>query len=481
MKRSLFLQLFLIFYVVLFVALSIITASFIYSRQRMENEAAELEMLERARALAATSQDYYAARMTLGAYQTVLEHAVDEKTAIWIVNPFGIVLQVSGLPEGEELLTQQQLVASLENLLKGQELRTADMAMQSGARVRNYVVAVPVAAEGGNSFAGAVFIYRRMANISLDMLGVYEMLMALIVFALAGIPLFFMTRSVTKPLKEMALASGEYAAGHFEKRIHENRISEIDTLGQSLNKMAEDLAGLEQMRMGFVANVSHELRSPMTSMQGYVQGILDGTIPPQDHQRYLKVVFDETRRLTRLVNDLLDLSKIESGNMPIRKTRFDVCELMRRVLIKYEGRIDEKSLEVEVLFHPEQCLVYADMDRIEQVVSNLVDNAIKFVPQRGQLGLYLNQGSDFAYITVSDNGIGISKEDLPYIFDRFYKADKAHTSGKGTGLGLAIASKIMQCHGQELTCTSKQGEGTSFRFCLDLYRGQDAAQAPERP
>jgi len=476
-RRSLFLQLFLIFYIVLFAALSIITVTFIASRQNSAQASAEEQMLERARALAVTSQDYYASRMTLSAYQHVLENAVDEQSAIWIVNPMGIVIQVSGLPAQEELLSQQQLIAALEPLMQGEELRTSDVVTASGTQGNNYVVAVPVALERRpNAFAGAVFMYRRVPPWSLDLLGTIELIAALIIFVAAAVPLILMTRSVTNPLKEMALASGEYAQGEFEKRIHPSPITEINTLAESLNKMAEDLSGLEQMRIGFVANVSHELRSPLTSMQGYVQGLLDGTIPEAEQQHYLQVVFDETQRLTRLVNDLLNLSKIESGNMPIRKDKLDICELMRRVLIKYEGRIDAKHLDVDVQFHPEQCFVRADSDRIEQVLSNLIDNAIKFLPEYGRLSFYMTQGTDLAYITVQDNGIGISAEDLPYIFDRFYKADKAHTSGGGTGLGLAIASKIVECHGQRLTCESKLGEGTVFRFSLELYRESDAKE-----
>ncbi len=182
------------------------------------------------------------------------------------------------------------------------------------------------------------------------------------------------------------------------------------------------------------------------------------------------MVSEETKRLARLVADLLNLSRIESGNMPINKTKFDVCELLRRVLIKFEARIEAKNLSVEVIFSPEQCFVLADPDRIEQVVSNLIDNAIKYLPNEGTLSVYTNMGKDTVYVSVKDNGIGIAQEDLPFIFERFYKVDKAHTSGSGTGLGLSIASKIIELHGYGLTCKSKLGEGAEFSFQLGLYK-----------
>ena len=216
-----------------------------------------------------------------------------------------------------------------------------------------------------------------------------------------------------------------------------------------------------------MANVSHELRSPITSIAGYLQGMLDGTIPQEEHQKYMQVVYDETQRLTRLIRDLLDLSRIESGNVPMNPVDFNLNELMRRVLIKYEGRLEEKNMEVEAEFADEPCLVHADMDRIEQVVSNLVDNAIKFCGQYGKLTLETRWEGAECVVTVADDGAGIDEKDLPHVFDRFYTVDKAHTAGKGTGLGLSICKQILLQHGHDITVESVKGEGTRFAFQLD--------------
>lgn len=206
----------------------------------------------------------------------------------------------------------------------------------------------------------------------------------------------------------------------------------------------------------------------MTCIQGYIQGMQDGTIPPEEQGKYMDVVLSETKRLTKLVAELLDLSRFESGKFPLNRKAFDVNELIACALIKYEKQIEDKGISVEVAFRDNQCMVYADSDRINQVVTNLIDNAVKFLSQGGQLNIKTHSVDDLCYVTIQDTGIGIAPDDLPFIFDRFYKADKAHTSGKGTGLGLSIVKKILEQHGQTIQVTSTLGKGTSFVFTLPL-------------
>ena len=231
--------------------------------------------------------------------------------------------------------------------------------------------------------------------------------------------------------------------------------------------MAQALNELEDSRRAFVANVSHELRSPLTSMRGYVQGMLDGAVPPQDTSRYLNVVMAETNRLASLVNDLLDLSRIESGKFPMEKRPYDVCEQLRRIVIGFEGRIDARHADVDMQLPDKPLPVNADQNRINQVISNLVDNAVKFLPESGGLLRLeaLRQGEK-VLIRVGDNGAAIPEKDLPRVFDRFYKADKAHTSGQGTGLGLAIVKSILDQHGEKITVRS-DASGTIFEFTLE--------------
>ncbi len=198
--------------------------------------------------------------------------------------------------------------------------------------------------------------------------------------------------------------------------------------------------------------------------------MLDGTISDEERPKYLNTVLAETQRLTKLVGELLDLSRFESGKIPLNLTTFDINELILGVMFKYEQRIEDKQISVEITFKEQPCLVRADSDRITQVVTNLVDNAVKFTPENGQLTVWTHTVDGLAYVTVKNEGVGIPAEDLPFIFDRFYKVDKAHTSGMGTGLGLSIVQKILEQHGQSITASSS-GNMTSFVFTLE--RGED--------
>ena len=223
---------------------------------------------------------------------------------------------------------------------------------------------------------------------------------------------------------------------------------------------------MEESRRSFVANVSHELRSPMTSMKGYVQAMLDGTISDEDRPKYLQVVLDETNRLTDLVRDLLDLSRLESGKFPMDLAPFDANEMMRRILIRFEQRIEEKGIDVDVRLADDPCVAMGDVNRINQVVSNFVDNAVKFMPgEGGVLTLRTRREGGNVRFEVQDNGPGVDAADQPHVFDRFYKADKAHTAGMGTGLGLSICRSILQQHKRDIEMRSRPGE-TVFSFAL---------------
>ena len=227
----------------------------------------------------------------------------------------------------------------------------------------------------------------------------------------------------------------------------------------------------EERRREFVANVSHELRSPITAISGYVEGMRDGTIGQEDYPQYLTIVSDETTRLKNLIGDLLKLSRLEKDDAALNKTNFDICELLSRVLLHRTGDLEAKKMDVECDFAPEPCMVNADESRIEQVAVNLLDNAIKFTPDGGVIRMSVRVNQGICTVIVQDNGVGISPEDRPHVFERFYTADKAHTSGKGTGLGLSICQRIMEMHGQKITLMDTGDEaGAAFAFTLDCAK-----------
>jgi len=275
----------------------------------------------------------------------------------------------------------------------------------------------------------------------------------------------------TRPLKQINNAAKIIAGGEFRNRLVVNTEDEIGQLADSFNQMVEDLQKLEEMRRGFIANVSHELRTPMTSIRGFIEGILDGTIPPDRQENYLIIVRDETNRLNRLVNDLLDLAKMESGEITLNIKPFDINELVRICVIKLETLITSKSLEIEANFENDNLLVIADRDSIERVIINLLHNAVKFSNENGRIILETVKNKEKILISIKDDGVGIDEIDKKRVWDRFYKSDKSRGMDKtGTGLGLAIVKNIINEHKQDIWVESEIGLGTKFTFTLDYFK-----------
>lgn len=283
---------------------------------------------------------------------------------------------------------------------------------------------------------------------------------------------YIFSRRLSKPLKEMRDAAKVIAGGEFDKRIEIQSRDEIGELARSFNQMVTDLQNLEEMRKGFIANVSHELRTPMTTIQGFVEGILDGTIPEDKQRDYLCIVRDETHRLSRLVDDLLHLARMEAGELELTFKDFDINELIRLSIIKLERLIVQKEIEVEADFMEEKTIVHADADAIQRVLLNLLHNAVKFTPEKGKIKVFTGSMSRGRItVSVEDNGIGIDSSEIGMIWERFYKSDKSRSKDRtGTGLGLAIIKNIINWHDQEIWVESKQGQGTRFTFTLSKSR-----------
>ena len=362
--------------------------------------------------------------------------------------------------------------AQLSVIQTGEEIRVTGLFPELGDQI--VTIGVPWW-YGDDVVVGAVLLHIPMKSLKISVMAVARQILpeALLSLLVGAVLAFFLARSQTRPLREIQSAVQEFTKGDLTRRVTLNCGGELEELGDAINRMAAELNRMEDSRRSFVANVSHELRSPLTSMRGYVQAMLDGTIPPEDSQKYLGVVMDETTRLTDLVRDLLDLSRLESGKFPLNVAPFDLNELIRRTLISFEGRIDQKRIEVEVELADDPLTVMGDTSRIAQVVTNIVDNAGKFMPDdgTGRLGITTAREGRGVRTVIRNNGPAIAENDLPYIFERFYKADKAHTSGQGTGLGLSICQRIMQQHGSKIEVRSSPEE-TAFWFLLPQ------AQAP---
>ncbi len=366
-------------------------------------------------------------------------------------------------PDFVKSLSGEAISEALRTVLRGESIRIRS---NEGA-APTFTVGVPFMQN--EYVTGAVFIQTRAQRIEsgLEQILLTILLVTAAVLILSGIAVFLFVRSALRPLRKMTDAAGSIAEGNFEVRVDENRGGrELKEVSRAFNTMTARLQGVEASRREFVANVSHELRSPITSIRGFAEGMADGVIPPEEHPKYLRLVADESTRLSGLVNDLLALSRLERDDAALEYSVFDINEMLRRAIIRRMADVEKKQIEIACEPEEDPCYVRADRDRIEQVVINLLDNAIKFTGEGGKITLYSRIREETAEITVQDNGTGVAPEDRDKIFDRFFTADRAHTSGKGTGLGLSICKRIMDMHGQSL-CLLDTMEGAAFRFTLE--------------
>ena len=336
-----------------------------------------------------------------------------------------------------------------------------------------YVVSVPILSSDGNSFAGIVIVSTPTAASLAIQNRIFRIFMttglAAVFIAIIAMSLF--ARNHSFPLKEMARTANAFGHGDLDARVrlYDTYSEEVEELALAFNNMASILQRSEYQRQEFVANVSHELKTPMTTISGYIDGILDGTIPENRHRYYLQIVSDETKRLSRLVRSMLDISKLQDQQIPEdQKIHFDLEDCCGQVLITFEKKITDKKLEVDVDIPMYPVYTIANQDAVTQVIYNLLDNAVKFCPEGGTLGLKIREGGGKAYVSVSNTGQTIPSEELPLVFDRFHKIDKARTSNRdGWGLGLYIVKTIICSHGENISVSSKDGV-TEFTFTMPL-------------
>jgi len=295
-------------------------------------------------------------------------------------------------------------------------------------------------------------------------------LITVVSIGVMGVTLFasyLVSRRITNPLAKMSEAAKAFADGDFSVRVPIIGQDEIGEFAKVFNEMADSLERIEKTRNDFIANVSHDLRSPMTSITGYIDGMLNGVIPPEKHEHYLGVVLEETKRLSRLVTTLLDISRIQAGERKFVMSCFDICETTRQILFSFESRVEEKNLDVVFEFDDERMYVMADQDAIYQVLYNLADNAVKFSRDGGKLVLSVTEKDAKILVSVYNEGEGVLAEELCYVFDRFYKADKSRGMDKtGTGLGLYITKKIIEAHKETIIAESDYGHFCRFSFTL---------------
>ncbi len=343
----------------------------------------------------------------------------------------------------------------------------------------NLIVACPLTA--GSIFRGAVFVTQSVSKglwLYISVIARMFIIAALFALILTAILSYFISYRLTKPLREMSVAVKQYSNGDFTKRITVsrkhgklNKENEIDELADSFNSMAAALEAQEQSRRSFVSNVSHELKTPMTSIGGFIDGILDGTISGTDEKKYLKIVSEEVKRLSRLVTGMLNMSKIEAGQIDIKPEEFDISDMLFRTLLSFEKIIESKNIEIRGLEALSENKVFADKDMINQVVYNLIDNAVKFTPEGGYIEIISKSDGEKIIIKIRNSGRGIAPDEIDKIFERFYKTDKSRSFDvKGAGMGLFIVKQLIELHAGHITARSVENEYAEFIFDLPLYK-----------
>ncbi len=323
--------------------------------------------------------------------------------------------------------------------------------------------------DGSGNFSGAIISSYDQSEVS-DLLSNMNSAMIFSAFAigLASVVLiYFVSKRQAAPLKSMSMAASKFAKGDFSTRINVTSKDEIGHLAESFNSMAEDLENHENMNRQFLSNVSHDLRTPMTTISGFMDSIMEGAIKPEDYPKYFSVISSEIKRLSRLVTTLLDITRIESGTRKFMMERFDICEMARQIIISSEMRITKKNIDLSFESDRDNMYVHADKDAINQVMYNLIDNAIKFTGQDQKMTVNITRKGEFISTEIYNYGVGISEEDLPHVFDRFYKTDKSRGLDKmGLGLGLYIVKAIIDAHDGEIKAESDGANWTRFTFYI---------------
>ena len=467
MKRTLYLK-FILGYLIFGFFGFVVVATFISNMtfehvQKTRAEALYNEATEIANSYA---QDLYSNQTSLDTVQSQLKAlAAYTDSTIWIINPSGRMVLDSSMPVDIE---HERIIEGFNSTITADSYYTTGTFFDSFEEEQLSVFA-PITHK--YKVQGYVVIHLSMATIheqASSLLNISYILLV-ILFILSLIILIFFTEIIYVPLKKIIRATEQYASGNMHYEFSVESEDEMGYLAASLNYMASEIARAEDNQKKFVANVSHDFRSPLTSIRGYLDAMIDGTIPAELHEKYLNIVLNETDRLTKLTNSLLTLNNLNTKGVVLEKNVFDLNTMIRNTAATFEGSCRNKRIAIELVLTGESMPVEADLGKIQQVLYNLLDNAIKFSHHDSIIKIETTEKKSKVFLSVRDNGIGIPKEDLKLIWDRFYKSDLSRGKDKkGTGLGLSITKEIIHAHGEHINVISTVGVGTEFIFSLPV-------------
>ena len=475
MRKTLYLK--FIFAYVLFAIFGFITVATFVSRLTYEfcqrRTAREL-YLEGTRIAESFATDLYNSEISLDEVQRQMESlSFYMGTEIWILNPSGRMVVNSG----EALDPDKEVVVEgFDPTITQKSYYTTGRFFDSFEEDQLSVIA-PIVNE--YKIRGYVVIHMPVSRIDEDansMLNISYVMLILVLF-LSMIILIFFTEIVYRPLRRIIAATEQYATGNMHYELNVEGEDEMGYLAASLGYMARTVANSEDDQKKFIANVSHDFRSPLTSIRGFLEAMIDGTIPPEMHEHYLKVVLNETDRLTKLTNSLLSLNNLNTKGMLLHMTDWDINDAARKVSASFEQTCIKSGIRIRLILSGSRLYVHADEDKIQQVLYNLVDNAIKFSSRDSEIEIETSEKGGKVHVSVRDSGIGIPKSDQNQIWERFYKTDLSRGKDKkGTGLGLSIVREIIRAHGENISLISTQGVGSKFTFTLRRSDLNDAIE-----
>lgn len=467
MKKSLFTKLISAYFIILVISYSLVAVFLSFWFYKYYYNQKTNMLINQGYTLNKSINDYLSKKISKERLLTQIS-IMDEMTnaRVWLVDKYGFLYAYSSNDMKNMMgkqITDQEI----------QEVRSGNIVIKNGSFRQIFstpmlTVGIPIIVDG--QVQSAVFLHTPLMELKNTLKTVYFVIWMSAFFAIfisAIIIYYFSDRILIRPLNKINKTAKSIAKGEFDKRVNLESDDEIGDLAVSFNYMADSLQNLEDMRRSFIANISHELRSPMTSINGFITGMIDGTIPQERWTYYLNIVHDEIKRLMRLINEILDLARIESGEFSVNMGVFDLNELIRQRIIKFEEKINKRNIEVNVKLIENKLNVKGDKDRIDQVLTNLIDNAIKFVKDEGLIEIKTEIKDRKVLVHVYNNGPAIPKDEIKYIWERFHKVDKARQKGGGTGLGLSIVRQIINKHGETIWVESGDF-GTRFSFTLSL-------------
>lgn len=386
------------------------------------------------------------------------------KTSVWFYAPEGNLIAASN--EGKH----SNIPANLKNL-------DANIDLEDGFTLTgtfydlfdSQMISIGIPIYANNGLQGYLVLHTAITEIDQLQDNMLEIMYMpfLIMLLVVGIVLAYLSGTVLRPIAKINRTAREYAKGNFEAKTGVVRKDELGELSDSLEYMASELSKLDEYRKNFIANISHDFRSPLTSIKGYLVAMLDGTIPVEKYDRYLNIVLSESERLTKLTTGLLELNDFDTYGPILKRQNFDVIDVLRETRNTFEGVCEEKKLNLLLNCLAGNTMVYADKMKIGKVVYNLVDNAIKFSPENGTITITVYEKNGKLFVSVKDEGPGIEKDKQNKVWDRFYKTDKSRGKDKkGTGLGLSITKEIIKAHGENIDLISTEGAGSEFVFSL---------------